>query len=291
MKTDAENLNSHIDVIIRNSNYKNMKKPPIDSKKNPSLLIYVFVLAIILAAAFSQYFFHEKGMVRGFLVVYGIPIASISFFYGRKIISRAFSNNRSATRYGLAFWGIFSVISFFLGFLIFYGLDILNPQATQSLDKPVPVLETSPEMAWVMVFASIIIVGPAEEYIFRGFVFGRLLEIMKNRHWFFMAVFSSLLFAAAHLYYVLTYGISSSIFFVDIISIGIAMSAAYYYSGGNLVFPSLFHGIYDATGFLGVATGSNIGDISRNILVAIGLVAATLFIAKKTGLNKYFSSA
>ena len=36
------------------------------------------------------------------------------------------------------------------------------------------------------------------------------------------------------------------------------MSATYYLSDGNLIIPAIIHGIYDATGFIGVAVSQDL---------------------------------
>ena len=45
------------------------------------------------------------------------------------------------------------------------------------------MLEISPSAALVMVAVSFLIIGPAEEFLFRGFMFGGLLSITKGRYW------------------------------------------------------------------------------------------------------------
>jgi len=125
-----------------------------------------------------------------------------------------------------------------------------------------------------MVAASFLVVGPAEEYLFRGFVYGGLLNILKGRHWFSLAFISSLLFAAAHLYYAFVYGIASLVQFADLVTFGMAMAATYYLSGGNLLMPAMIHGAYDAAGFIGVATSPEAGLFLRGLMMLIGIVAS-----------------
>jgi membrane protease YdiL (CAAX protease family) len=135
-----------------------------------------------------------------------------------------------------------------------------------------------------MVGASLLIVGPAEEYLFRGFVFGGLLSLFKNHHWLVLSLVSSFFFAAAHLYYGLVYGVASAIDFTDLATFGMAMCVTYYLSGGNLLVPAVLHGAYDATGFLGVATSSQIGAVLRVLMMLVGIaVALSLFISRTRG--------
>jgi membrane protease YdiL (CAAX protease family) len=130
-----------------------------------------------------------------------------------------------------------------------------------------------------MVGISFLVVGPAEEYLFRGFVFGGLLSLFENRRWLTLSLASSVFFAAVHLYYGLVYGVASAIAFTDLVTFGMAMCVTYYLSGGNLLLPAVIHGAYDATGFLGVATSSQIGTVLRVLMMLIGIaVALSLFI-------------
>ena len=59
------------------------------------------------------------------------------------------------------------------------------------------------------------------------------------------------------------------------------MATTFYLSGGNLLLPALLHGVYDATGFLGVAFQSNIGGILREIMLLIGLVTAIIVFNRR----------
>jgi hypothetical protein len=59
------------------------------------------------------------------------------------------------------------------------------------------------------------------------------------------------------------------------------MAATYYMSHGNLVIPALIHGIYDATGFLGVATSMSIGLALRAVFIIIGLILAIIYLHRR----------
>ena len=240
---------------------------------------YLFGLVIILCASYSQYVFGGFGPVVGFLVVYGIPIVVVSILWGRAIIRRAAKNTRVASKFGLGFFGAFAALGLLVSYAIIFVLTNFDPAALKLLNRPNPVLNVSPEYAWIMVGVSFLIVGPAEEYLFRGFVFGGLLRLFKNRHWLALSIVSSVFFAAVHLYYGLVYGIASAIAFTDLVTFGMAMCVTYYLSGGNLLVPAVVHGAYDATGFLGVAASSQIGAVLRVLMTLVGIgVALSLFV-------------
>lgn len=191
-------------------------------------------------------------------MVYGLPLFIVSLVWGKEIISKALGHMCNALKYGLIYFGIFTVIGLSAGILIVIILTVFDPAAVNLLHKPTPVLQVSPEFAWLMTAFSFLAVGPSEEHLFRGFVFGGLMNIAKGKHRLLLALVSSLFFASVHLYYAVVYGVASLVEFADLITFGMAMASTYYVSGGNLLIPAIIHGGYDATGFIGVATSSNI---------------------------------
>ena len=243
---------------------------------------YVAGVLIIFAASYSQYLVHGISPVLDILVVYGVPILVISLLVGRDIAHKSFNHNRLALKFGLGFYGAFTLLGTILGIAIYAAISLFDPSALNLLHNPNPVLHVSPEAAWIMVLGSILLIGPAEEYIFRGFVYGELLKILSDRHWIRLALVSSLLFAAVHLYYALVYGLASLVQFADLITFGMAMACTYYLSGGNIFIPALIHGVYDATGCLGIATSSGIGAFLRGAMLLVGLIfSLALFIQRR----------
>jgi membrane protease YdiL (CAAX protease family) len=253
---------------------------------------YLAGLAIIFIAVYSQYLV-KLNFIEDLLLVYGLPCLVISLFWGRQIISKAFNQTRSAIKFALGYFGAFFVVGILLSVIVLAIIITLNPNAASLLEKPNPVLNVSPGFAQLMIILSFVIVGPAEEYIFRGFIYGGLLNVFNNRHWITLAFISSLLFAAVHFYYVEVYGIASIIQFIEIISFGMAMAVTYYLSGGNLVGPAIIHGAFDATGFIGVASSMTLGVESRGALIIAGIVTAAIIFAQRNlrkNLGKEFES-
>jgi membrane protease YdiL (CAAX protease family) len=245
-----------------------------------SKTLYVLGVVVIFLAVYSQYFV-RLGAVTGYLVVYGIPILVVSLIFGKKLLGRAAKNNKEAFKYGLGLFGALTLLSILLSVVALAIILQFNPQATDLLSKPNPVLQVPPNEAWLLIGVSILVVGPAEEYLFRGFMYGGLLSISKGRYWLPLAVVSSFMFASVHAYYAVTYGIASALPFIDIVTFGVAMSIAYYWSGGNILALALIHGLYDATGFLGVATTTNIGLAARFVLIAAGIAFAIFYVLLK----------
>jgi membrane protease YdiL (CAAX protease family) len=236
---------------------------------------------VILVSVYAQYVIPGLNLVSGTLLVYGLPILVTSVIWGRTIIAKALRHMYTAVRYGLGYFGIFTVIGLAVSILILFVLTLLDPSAINLLHKPNPVLEVSPQLAWFLVGFSFLVVGPSEEYLFRGFAFGGLLNVLKGRHWLILAFVSSIFFAGVHLYYAVVYGIASLVQFADLITFGMAMAATYYASGGNLLLPAMIHGAYDATGYVGVATSSQIGAQLREVMILIGIIAAIIVFSRR----------
>jgi membrane protease YdiL (CAAX protease family) len=243
--------------------------------------LYLAGVLVVFASSYAQYLIHGLNQILDILLVYGVPILVISLLFGREIVSKSFNRTFSALKFGLGFYGAFTLLGTIAGVAIFSFLSRLDPSALNLLHRPNPVLNVPPEAAWIMVVASILIVGPAEEYIFRGFVYGYLLRLFANRHWLSLALVSSFVFAAVHLYYALVYGLASLVQFADLVAFGMAMAVTYYVSGGNLFIPALIHGVYDATGFLGIATSSAVGVTLRGLMLLIGLIVALLLLIQR----------
>lgn len=241
---------------------------------------YLLGLAIIFASAYSQYLIKGFGPMLALLIVYGVPVSVASFLFGRAIVRGAFRHTYTALKFGLGLFGIFSLLGILVASGIFSLIVMIDPQAADLLNKPNPVLHVPREFAWIMVWLSLLLVGPAEEYVFRGFVYGGLLNLFRNRHWLSLAFLSSLLFAAAHLYYALVYGIASLALFTELVAIGLALAVTYYLSGGNLFIPALLHGVYDASGFISVAVSQEAGIFLRISMMLVGIVMALTLLAR-----------
>jgi membrane protease YdiL (CAAX protease family) len=242
---------------------------------------YLIGLLVIFACAYSQYVTAGFGPILGMVVVYGIPILVTGWLWGRGTIGKALGHIDRAFKFGLSFFAAFTILGTIAATAIFFIIVALDPRAVNLLQRPNPVLHTSPESAWMMVWVSFLVVGPAEEYLFRGFVYGGLLSLIKDRHWLGLALFSSMIFAAVHLYYGFVYGIASLVPFTDVVAFGMAMAVTYYLSRGNLLIPALIHGAYDAAGFLGVATSPNLTILLRGAMMLIGIIIGFVLLGHK----------
>ncbi|WP_245998426.1 CPBP family intramembrane glutamic endopeptidase [Halalkalicoccus subterraneus] len=108
------------------------------------------------------------------------------------------------------------------------------------------LLTGSPEMVLVLVVLSVVLIGPAEEYLFRGVIQGRLSQSMGASA---AIVIASLLFVLPH-----AIGYTGGVGAIVLLSIapfslGLVMGALYEWFN-NLSLPILAHGLYNATLFL-----------------------------------------
>jgi membrane protease YdiL (CAAX protease family) len=272
-----------------------LSEVPKRAGRRASKMLYAAGLIAVFVCVYSQYLaqyleFHF-GLLWGTLIVYALPAVIVTLLWGTAIIKRFFKNTYSATKYGLGFFGAFTALGIFVGVAILLVLLLFNPNTINLLNRPNPALNVSHQLAWIMVPYSILIVGPAEEYLFRGFMYGALLEAFDDHHWLTLAFASSVLFGAVHLYYATTYGVASLILFTDLITFGMAMSLTYYFSKGNLLVPSLIHGAYDATGFIGVAVSVDLGLRLREFMILIGVIVGLVLLIQEGRMKDYDSSS
>ncbi len=105
---------------------------------------------------------------------------------------------------------------------------------------------SNPETLLLLIPASILLIGPGEELLFRGVVQGRLREVF---HPVVAILLASTVFAALH-WFALTGGSATG----NLVSVAILVvpslvfGASYEYTG-NIVVPALIHGVYNATLF------------------------------------------
>jgi len=104
----------------------------------------------------------------------------------------------------------------------------------------------NPEVLLILIPASILLIGPGEELLFRGVVQGRLREVLGPLGGVLVA---STVFAFLH-WFALTGGSAAGNFAALGVLVGPALvfGAAYEFTD-NIVVPALIHGIYNATLF------------------------------------------
>ena len=104
----------------------------------------------------------------------------------------------------------------------------------------------NPEVLLVLIPASILLIGPGEELLFRGIVQGRLREVFGPISGILIP---SAVFAGLH-WFALSGGspMGNLVALAVLLGPAIVFGASYEYTG-NIVVPSLIHGVYNATLF------------------------------------------
>jgi len=213
--------------------------------------VVVTVLAIV-----SQYFvpqaFPAADVLYGNLpgdvfVVYGIPLITFGVLVGGAPLRDWARRMGSATYQGLRFYGLLSLLGLVVTIVLTIIYVAVDPSALHNLNRPNPALEQAKGNPWFFVAFSFV-VGAVEETIFRGFFFGYWRD--RGGSWMVPAVWTSVVFAAVHLYYATTYGAAAPLIFPSLFLLGFAFAATYRYSGGNIAVPAALHGAHDAAAFL-----------------------------------------
>ena len=252
------------------------ERPP-GSPAAASLGRYFLGVLVTVFAILSQYFVPELapasrvlyGNLPGdFFVVYGIPIIAFALLVGGAPLRDWGRRNGLATWQGLRFYGLLSLLGLLIVLFLTILYEIIDPSALQLLQRPNPALQQAAGNPWFFVGFSFVI-GAFEETIFRGFIFGYWRD--RSGPWIVPAAWTSVVFAAVHLYYGTTYGIAAPLIFPLLFMMGFAFAATYRFSGGNLVVPAVLHGAHDACSFLTLVS-FELGLVLGYLLILLGVL-------------------
>ncbi len=152
-------------------------------------------------------------------------------------------------------WGYFGIALFtsiiigviILGFIV--GAEGLNSLLRYEYPST-PIQAQTLTQTLALVALSLLVVGPAEETIFRGMVYGSLLDSSEWRNWRRLNIVQATAFGFAHLYYFYLLGPLGFVALAEIIGMGYGLGWAYYKCGGGLIGPIVVHGFWDASSFL-----------------------------------------
>jgi membrane protease YdiL (CAAX protease family) len=230
---------------------------PSDGDRRSSTVRYFLAVALTVTAILSQYWVPQRlpsvvplyqSFLGGLVVVYGVPLAAFSLLVGTGPL-RAYRQRMALAGWeGLRWYGIVSVLAFAVSFALLVVYAAVDPAALKLLNRPNPVLQQAASDPWFAVVFSFVI-GAVEEVIFRGWIFGYWLG-RGRLPWSVHAAWTSVLFAAVHLYYAQTYGVASPILYPTLFLVGFGFAATVRATGGNLVVVALLHGGTDAAAFL-----------------------------------------
>jgi len=249
---------------------------------------YFTGVVITVVAIYTQYFVPQHfpaadvlyGNLPGDLfVVYGIPVIAFALLVGAAPLRDWRQRMGLATWQGLRFYGLLTLLALLIVFFLAFLYAVFDPAALQLLNRPNPVLEEAKGNPWFFVGFSFVI-GAFEETIFRGYFFGYWRD--RPGPWVTPAVWTSIVFAAVHLYYATTYGIAAPLLFPQLFLFGFALAATYRYSGGNLVLPAVLHGAHDAAAFMTLISPV-LGEVALYGVVLVGaLIGLIEYLRKDT---------
>lgn len=253
-----------------------------------SLARYGAGVGITVLAVVSQYFVPQTVAASRFLydnlpgdlfVVYGIPVLAFAALVGTRPLRDWRQRMGVAGWEGLRWYGGLSVLALAIVIVMAEIYAVVDPSALGLLNRPNPALQQATGDPWFFVGFSFV-VGAFEETIFRGWIFGYWRD--RPGSWFVPATWTSVVFAAVHLYYGTTYGAAYPLIFPSLFLTGFAFAATYRFSGGNLVVPALLHGANDASAFLTLIS-SEVGLALHYLLIGVGAIIALVHYAMGSG--------
>ncbi len=104
----------------------------------------------------------------------------------------------------------------------------------------------NPDLLLLLIPLSVLLVGPAEELLYRGVIQGRLRTVMGPTY---AIVMTSALFAPIHIFGLSGSPLGVAAMLGTVFFLSLFLGALYEYTG-NLVVPALVHGLYNATQFV-----------------------------------------
>lgn len=196
-----------------------------------SVLILEFNIDLSEASKFISYMF----IVIQFILFGIFTFLSVEIFKLKKYIKIDTKLSYKSVLLILGFSIGMLVIQFIFGFIMSW-FEVGNG------NEIVSQFNETPEYYLYLVPVMIFLVGPIEEIIFRGILFGSLKDYTN----FYIALFiSSLLFGLAHINAVGSIGIESVPYILITIIMGVILAIAYHISD-NIIVPSFIHGIYNS---------------------------------------------
>lgn len=237
-------------------------------------------VAATVGGVLSQYVIPDSwvppgiaGLVFGLFLAYGIGFIAFFLAFGVRPLRNFVRRNGPGAREAFRWYGIFTLVGLLLAILLIMAFTVIEPHRLATLEqKETPVIQAGASNPLFYIILSVIVVGFAEETIFRGYILGTLLTLNGTKNWRVHAIWTSVLFASVHLYYYQTYDEVSLIYYAQIVTLGVAFAYAYVLSGGNILFIALLHGGFDAVSFLSLAAGGQ--DWSAALHYVIILLAA-----------------
>ncbi|WP_262176173.1 CPBP family intramembrane glutamic endopeptidase [Haloarcula laminariae] len=128
--------------------------------------------------------------------------------------------------------------------------------------------QTNPELLLLLIPASVLLIGPGEELLFRGVVQGRIRERFGRVPGIAIA---SLFFAALHILALVGGSLLGNLVVVSILFGTATVFGVAYEFADNIVVPSLIHGLYNATLFTILYVSLTLGEELQQGQALLGL--------------------
>ncbi|WP_435183167.1 CPBP family intramembrane glutamic endopeptidase [Halobellus sp. EA9] len=132
-----------------------------------------------------------------------------------------------------------------MGFLVVASVIISTTGAEAAPNTAAEIGRQNPEILLLLVPASLLLIGPGEELLYRGVVQNRLGEALPAPA---AIVLASLIFASIH-YFSLAGAPRARLVSISVLVLPTLVFGTVYELTDNIVVPALIHGIYNATLF------------------------------------------
>ncbi|WP_430503874.1 CPBP family intramembrane glutamic endopeptidase [Haloparvum sp. PAK95] len=250
--------------------------------------LLTFVVGFGLVAVAGIALTGTMQIVLGLVFVQGVGCAGVAYAYVRlrprigPAIRRQLGLAGDTTRFriGASLPGLRDVLVVVGGYLVAFGgaiagsLLVSRFQVDTGTNAAAEMGMENPEILLLLIPASILLIGPGEELLFRGVVQGRLREVFSPA----VAIgLASTVFAGLH-WFALSGGSPTG----NLVALGVLVVPAlvfgvsYEYTG-NIVVPALIHGVYNATLFsflyVSITYSGDVALLAPAVETALGVVS------------------
>lgn len=216
----------------------------------------VGVLGVLAYVALSFVFALVGQLVGGFSLVVSLALSlavgqylafgGVGLLYLR---SRGFDRSRIVSYIGIRRPSAVELVIAFVGAVATFGVAIvlstivLSTGAEPAQNQGAQVAMQNPAIIPLIVVAMFLVVGPCEEFLFRGVVQSRLRESLSAAP---AIVIASAVFAPAHVISLSGGGVTGVLLGIGLLVIPSFLFGAVYEYTGNLVVVALMHGTYNS---------------------------------------------
>lgn len=222
--------------------------------------LLTFVVGVGLISVAGVALTGTMQIVLGLIFVQGVGCAGVAFGYVRirpriaPTIRRQLGLTGETTRFhlGISLPSLRDILVVIGGYLVAFGgaiggsLLVSRLQVDTGTNTAAQMGMENPELLLLLIPASILVIGPGEELLFRGVVQGRLREVFGP----VVAIgLASSVFAGLHWFALSGGSPTGNLVALAVLVVPALVFGTSYEYTGNVVVPALIHGIYNATLF------------------------------------------